>query len=99
MCTWTYVAAELDAATSGRAIDTEPALANGLLGDPWRAVVAALQRLPAAHAPAEISVLKGLSVEVRRCIAAWLEHVGFALEDRPGGRLYFGVLNPEDWVT
>ena len=99
MCTWTaYVAAELHAATSGRELHADSYLTNRLLGDAWWAVVSALQRLPAADASTSLDALDDLSVAVGRCIEAWLEHVGFAFEDRGAGVLHFGVLNPEDWV-
>lgn len=100
MCTSTaYVAAELDAAGGARSISVDEELGERLLGPSWQAAVAVLQRLPAADVPTERSLLDEAAVEIGEHFESWLRHLGFSLVDQEDGRLHFGVLNPEEWVS
>lgn len=99
LCTSTaYVAAELDSdPTRGPFIDAD--LDARLLGAFWRRAVAAMQKLPPADVEATRHDLEELADEISGAHDEWLEHVGFSLNDEPGGALHFGVLNPEAWVS
>ncbi|HEX8745152.1 MAG TPA: hypothetical protein VF712_18650 [Thermoleophilaceae bacterium] len=99
LCTSTaYVAAELDADPS-RDVDVDRDLDERLLGEPWRAVVTALQQLPPADTPASREELERVAEGVKTVLAEWFRHIGFALTDEPDGGLHFAVLNPEQWVS
>lgn len=99
LCTSTaYVAAELDSdPTRDPVIDAD--LDERLLGAPWRQAITELQRLPSADVEASRRELEELADAISSAFDVWLEHVGFSLDDEPGGALHFGVLNPEEWVS
>ena len=99
LCTSTaYVAAELDAdATRPLTIDAD--LDARLLGAPWRRAVAEMQKLPTANVESTRQDLEEIADGIGAALVEWLEHIGFSLNDEPGGALHFGVLNPEEWVS
>lgn len=93
-----YVAAEMDARCA-RAIAVPADRDEFVLGAPWQAVVAALQRLPPADQHVARDELERLADTVMERLAEWLEYVGFRLSDLDDGSLHFAVLNPEQWVS
>jgi hypothetical protein len=95
-----YVAAELAAKSASPiqfGLDQE--VDDLMLGPPWREVLEALMRLPAANEPTNLLSLDAFAFEVAERVEAWLEHFGFTVEQVDDGGTRFEILAPAQWMV
>jgi hypothetical protein len=99
VATWTaYLAAEVHVTGRAPAPDVPSDVDDRVLGDPWRALVAELARLPAGDVIAKPEDLDILAIQVAGKVASWIIHIGFAWDVTDDGDLYFHILKPHQWV-
>lgn len=93
-----YVAAWVDTDEIELPTLENAALDARMLGQPWREVVTAFRRLPAADVETPRVDLDAIVIEIAQRFDAWLAEIGFGCE-QVGEGLYFHVYEHEDWVT
>src|SRR5205085_7631525 len=89
-----YVAAEMNASNGERIPTISPYLSARFLGRPWVALVESLGRVPSAQTRIERHALDDLIRETAGHVEAWLEHIGFTMEDVEPG-LYFRIVRDD----
>lgn len=94
-----YVAAELGPAEGPwESVGVEDELDKLVFGEPWRAVIAHLQKLPAADVPAPREELDAIAIGLAALLEDWLEEIGFTIEQVDEENVEFKLLAPWQWA-